>query len=141
MDSKKSNVIDEFTLLPGGPLDSGMLKVGLGKPFPRYVGLRMVIFSLVTWLPLLIFSLIQGLAIGDSVKVPFLYDFSAHTRFLFALPILFLAELEGMIHCEDLMITIVGACDEDSFKDLICVKRHRLCNLMNALRSKCSLTI
>jgi hypothetical protein len=51
------------------------------------------------------------------------------------------AELESMINCEDLMITIVGACDEDSFKNLICVKRHRLCNLMNALRSKCSLAI
>ena len=93
MDNKKSTIIDEFTLLPGGPLDSGMLKVGLGRPGPRYVGLRMIIFSLVTWLPLLLFSMIQGLAFGNAVKVPFLYDFSGHTRFLFALPLLFLAEM------------------------------------------------
>jgi hypothetical protein len=93
MDSKNSKMIDEFTLMPGGPLDSGMLKVGLGRPGPPYVGLRMIIFSLVTWLPLLLFSMIQGLAFGNAVKVPFLYDFSGHTRFLFALPLLFLAEM------------------------------------------------
>jgi len=93
MDSKHATIIDEFTLMPGGLLDSGMLKVGLGRPGPRYVGLRMIIFSLVTWLPLLIFSIIQGLAVGNAVKVPFLFDFSGHTRFLFAMPLLFLAEL------------------------------------------------
>jgi hypothetical protein len=93
MDSKNSTMIGDFTLMPGGPLDSGMLKVGLGKPGPRYVGLRMIIFSLVTWLPLLIFSMIQGLAVGNAAKVPFLYDFSGHARFLFALPLLFLAEM------------------------------------------------
>ena len=93
MDSKNLKMIDDFTLMPGGPLDSGMLKIGLGRPGPRYVGLRMIIFSLVTWLPLLLFSMIQGLAFGNAVKVPFLYDFSVHTRFLFALPLLFLAEM------------------------------------------------
>ena len=47
---------------------------------------------LVTWVPLLVFSAAQGLAIGDHVRLPFLYDFAAYARFLVAIPLLILAE-------------------------------------------------
>ena len=53
----------------------------------------MVVISLFAWLPLLVLSLIEGHALGDAVKVPFLYDVDAHARFLLALPLLILAEL------------------------------------------------
>jgi hypothetical protein len=42
--------------------------------------------------PLLLFSALQGLAIGDDVRLPFLYDFAAYARFLVAIPLLILAE-------------------------------------------------
>ena len=48
--------------------------------------------ALIAWLPLLILSLIEGLAYGTEVKVPFLRDFAVNVRFLVALPILILAE-------------------------------------------------
>jgi len=47
---------------------------------------------LVTWLPLLILSLIQRLAYGTQVTIPFLHDFAVNVRFVVALPILILAE-------------------------------------------------
>lgn len=46
-----------------------------------------------TWLPLLVLSVGQGLAFGDLVQVPFLLDPSVHMRFLIALPLLVLAEI------------------------------------------------
>jgi hypothetical protein len=45
-----------------------------------------------TWLPLLLFSFIEGLALGGT-RIPFLYDLAAHARFLVAVPILVLAEI------------------------------------------------
>jgi hypothetical protein len=47
---------------------------------------------LLTWVPLLVLSAVQGLAIGQHVNIPFLYDFAAHARFLVAIPLLILAE-------------------------------------------------
>ena len=46
-----------------------------------------------TWLPLLLLSLKDGLAFGNHVRVPFLYDFSMYGRFLLCLPLLLLAEV------------------------------------------------
>jgi hypothetical protein len=47
---------------------------------------------LVTWVPLLVLSALQGTAIGHRVPVSFLHDFAVHARFLLAVPILLLAE-------------------------------------------------
>ncbi len=41
---------------------------------------------------LLVLAALQGFAIGQRVAVPFLGDFAVHARFLFAVPILLLAE-------------------------------------------------
>ncbi len=53
---------------------------------------RALLATSVTWVPLLILSLAQGLAYGTAVKVPFLRDFAVNVRLLIALPILILAE-------------------------------------------------
>ncbi|HEX4772582.1 MAG TPA: hypothetical protein VH351_17240 [Bryobacteraceae bacterium] len=53
---------------------------------------RALLTTLITWLPLLILSLIQNRAFGDKVKIPFLYDFGAGLRFLVGLPLLVIAE-------------------------------------------------
>ena len=49
--------------------------------------------TLFAWVPLLVLSLIDGLAWGDAVRVPLLFDVDAHVRFLVALPLLIAAEL------------------------------------------------
>jgi len=51
------------------------------------------VISLLTWLPLLVLSILDGKAWGGAVSVPFLYDIDAHVRFLVALPLLIVAEL------------------------------------------------
>ena len=53
-----------------------------------------VLFSIVlTWVPLLILSLIEGVAWGDGLEVPFLKDFLPYGQFLVAVPVLIAAEL------------------------------------------------
>jgi hypothetical protein len=54
---------------------------------------RILFISLFAWLPLLLLSLIGGHALGGAIKIPFLHDIEAHTRFLVALPVLVAAEL------------------------------------------------
>jgi hypothetical protein len=54
---------------------------------------RAVFAAVLTWVPLLILSLIEGTAYGHTVPVPFLRDFGAYSRFLLAIPLLLLAEL------------------------------------------------
>jgi hypothetical protein len=48
---------------------------------------------LFTWLPLLLFALVEGHALSGAINIPFLYDIEAHVRFLIALPVLIAAEL------------------------------------------------
>jgi hypothetical protein len=55
-------------------------------------GRTAIILASITWLPLLTFSLIEGLALGGA-RIPLLYDVAAHTRFLVAVPILVFAEI------------------------------------------------
>jgi hypothetical protein len=50
------------------------------------------VLALVAWLPLLVLSFLDGYALGG-VPLPFLYDFGAHTRLLFAVPLLVAAEV------------------------------------------------
>lgn len=45
---------------------------------------------------------------------------------------LFLAELEGLIHSEDLVVAVVDACKEYSFEDLLGLKLHCLRYLVDS---------
>ena len=54
---------------------------------------RIIVISLVAWLPLLVLSTLQGRVLGGGVAVPFLLDLEVHIRFLVALPLLIGAEL------------------------------------------------
>jgi hypothetical protein len=50
-----------------------------------------ILVALAAWVPLFILSIIEGYAFGDAVKIPFIFDFAPHIRFLVAIPILFAA--------------------------------------------------
>jgi hypothetical protein len=54
---------------------------------------RLIGISLVAWLPLLVLTAFEGVAIGHAVPVPFLYDLDAHARFLVAISLFILAEV------------------------------------------------
>jgi hypothetical protein len=54
---------------------------------------RILVISLLAWLPLLVLSALEGHALGGNVAVPFLWDIDVHIRFLVAMPLLIVAEL------------------------------------------------
>ena len=53
---------------------------------------RALLSILVTWVPLLILSLLQGTAYGRKIPVPLLRDFAVHARFVFSVSLLLFAE-------------------------------------------------
>jgi len=85
--------VQNFSLVVGGPLFQLLRRAHLSDDVLLMVRRRVVLFSLVCWLPLLALSALHGDLSGDRVAVPFLYDFEAHVRFLVAMPLLIVAEL------------------------------------------------
>jgi len=83
----------DFSLVLGGPLFQILRRAHLSDDALTLLRRRAIVFVLVTWLPLLVISLVQGKATKGTVAVPFLLDFEQHARFLVALPLLILAEL------------------------------------------------
>jgi hypothetical protein len=84
--------IEGFSLVSGGPTYRLQQRLGLIKPGAPDFARRAVLSILLTWVPLLILSAVEGLAIGKEVRIPFLGDFAVYTRFLVALPLLIQAE-------------------------------------------------
>lgn len=87
-----SSAAEAFSLTQGGPLHRLQVRLGRSGSQRERVARRALLATLITWLPLFIFSLIQGLAYGKQVRIPFVLDFAVNVRFLVALPILILAE-------------------------------------------------
>lgn len=83
----------DFSLVLGGPLFQLFRRAHLSRGGLEMARRRIVVIGLVSWLPLLVLSLIGGHALGGGIKIPFLYDIEAHVRFLVALPILIAAEV------------------------------------------------
>ncbi|MGY3264893.1 hypothetical protein [Lysobacter sp. HA35] len=82
----------DFSLVVGGPLYQLMLKARMADAQLHGVVRRMVVISLVAWLPLLLLCLAEGTAFGG-VRLPFLHDVEAYARFVVALPLLIFAEI------------------------------------------------
>jgi hypothetical protein len=86
-----STLVEDFSLTQGGLLHRVLNHLGQAKYDERHVVVRPLLVILVTWLPLFILSVAQGVAYGPQIQIPFLNDFAVNTRFLVALPILLLA--------------------------------------------------
>jgi hypothetical protein len=92
MDENANSAARPFLLMEGGPLFNLQKRLGLIKENAPFLKRRALFAALITWVPLLILSQLQGFAFGHAVTVPFLHDFSGYTRFLLAVPLLLLAE-------------------------------------------------
>jgi hypothetical protein len=93
--AKEQNEIFEsqdFSLVLGGPLYQLLRRSHLEDSASGLVHRRVLAFIVITWLPLFVLTMIQGLA-WSGRKVPFLYDFDSHCRYLLALPLMIFAEL------------------------------------------------
>ena len=83
----------DFSLVLGGPLFQLGRRTHLSGDALEMLNRRILIISLIAWLPLLVLSLLEGHAVGGVIRIPFLIDIEGHVRFLFALPMLIAAEL------------------------------------------------
>lgn len=84
--------IQTFSLVVDGPFFRLLCFTKLCDQDLNYLKKRVLALSLVAWLPLLIFSLLQGQALSGEVSVPFLYDLEVYLRFLVAIPLFLVAE-------------------------------------------------
>jgi hypothetical protein len=87
-----ATVVPDGPLFEGGPPTRLQLWLGLMRvDRPRMV-LRIGLTVLLCWLPLLALSALRVRRDGHGVLTSFLMDFSVHARFLFAAPLLVVAE-------------------------------------------------
>jgi len=83
----------DFSLVLGGPLFQLLRRSHLAGDALELLRQRILVISLLAWLPLLVLSALEGQALGKNVAVPFLLDVEVHIKFLVALPLLIIAEL------------------------------------------------
>jgi len=83
----------DFSLVLGGPLFQLLRRSHLAGDALELLVQRILVISLLAWLPPLVLSALEGQALGGKAVVPFLLDVEVHVRFLVALPLLILAEV------------------------------------------------
>lgn len=83
----------DFSLVLGGPLFQLLRRTHLSDDALGLVRQRVLVLSLLAWLPLLVLAMAQGQALGGGAAIPFLLDVEVHVRFLVAMPLLIVAEL------------------------------------------------
>ena len=83
----------DFSLVLGGPLYQLARRSRLVGNALELVRRRVIVAVALTWLPLLVLSILAGRAWGAAVQVPFFKDIEVHVRLLVALPLLIIAEL------------------------------------------------
>ncbi len=119
------STVRNFSIVVGGPVYDLLLRFRLVREsLPNIMG-RIHAVVVLTWAPLLLLSLKDGLAFGHQVRVPFLYDFSMYGRFLLGLPLLLLAE----VVIDPAVRQAVG-----EFVEAGLVKDHELARFENVLR-------
>src|SRR5580765_1112043 len=82
----------DFSLVLGGPLFQLFRRSHLTGDSLDLLYRRLLIITLVAWLPLLLLATLNSSA-GNLARLSFLHDVEVHVRFLIALPILVAAEL------------------------------------------------
>jgi hypothetical protein len=83
---------NDFSLVLGGPLFQLFRRAHLTGDTLDLVYRRLLIITLIAWLPLLLLATLASSA-GNAGRLSFLHDVEVHVRFLIALPILVAAEL------------------------------------------------
>jgi hypothetical protein len=82
----------ELYLERGGPVQRFVNRLALRLGVELTVRVRIIGFLLITWVPLLLFALVEGRALGASPKESLLQDIATYARFFLAVPLLILAE-------------------------------------------------
>ncbi|HSB06160.1 MAG TPA: hypothetical protein VLK23_13300 [Thermodesulfobacteriota bacterium] len=83
----------DFSLVLGGPLFQLLRRSHLSGDALELLRQRVLVISMLAWLPLLVLSALEGQALGGNAAVPFLLDLEVHIKFLMVLPLLIIAEI------------------------------------------------
>jgi hypothetical protein len=70
-----------------------MQKIGLIRNSDPSIARRIVAILLITWVPLLAFSVFEGRALGPTPQESLLLDIATYARFFIAMPLLFIADI------------------------------------------------
>jgi hypothetical protein len=89
----KADTATDFSLVLGGPLFQIFRKAHLTGDALELLRQRIIVISLLVWLPLLALSAVEGNALGGHVAVPFLLDLEVQVKLLLVMPLLIAAEL------------------------------------------------
>ncbi len=82
----------DFSLVLGGPLYQIWRRTRLADSDMDLMRRRILVMTAVAWVPLLVLSIVEGRAWGESVALPFIKDIEQHLRLLVALPLLIAGE-------------------------------------------------
>ena len=77
---------------PGGPVYRFMRRLALDRHGQVSVLRRIILLISITWLPMCIFAILQGFALGATPRESFLLDFAAYARYFIALPLMIFAD-------------------------------------------------
>jgi hypothetical protein len=80
MTEARSDIAENFSITRGGPLHWLLVRLGQAGDERQRVVRRAFLAVLLMWFPLLILSLMEGLAYGPHIKIPFLRDFAVNVR-------------------------------------------------------------
>ncbi|HWO29521.1 MAG TPA: hypothetical protein VNO32_12070, partial [Candidatus Acidoferrum sp.] len=83
---------DDFSLVLGGPIYQLFRRAHLAGSHLELLYRRLLIITLVAWLPLLLLATL-GFPPGSVSRLSFFHDVEVHARFLVALPVLIWAEM------------------------------------------------
>ena len=92
--TKELNLLElpDFSLVLGGPLYQLLRRSHLEGDHLELLYRRLLVITLVAWLPLLLLATL-GSSAGNAPRLSFFHDVEVHVRFLVALPVLIAAEL------------------------------------------------
>ena len=84
---------DDFSLVRGGALFRLWRRTRLSGDAMQFTRRRVLAVIAITWVPLLVLSILEGHAWGSGVALTFLQDVETHVRLLIAAPLLLYAEV------------------------------------------------
>lgn len=73
------------------PFNRLLARLKLGESDTSGVARKVLIFPIITWLPLLIITYLEGNSLNPELKISFLTDYSTYAKLLITLPVIFLA--------------------------------------------------
>lgn len=128
---------NELYLAPGGPWFRLMQRV-LPSIGDRSVVWRIAILLLITWVPMCVFALVQGTALGSTPRASFLLDLATYARFFVGIPVLVCADnhIGGRLRHAGLQFLrdgLVGRGDYPAFERAITALARRRESLVAAI--------